>query len=85
MKHIPALAAEFAALAEVEETLGAIAALLGQPQYLHAVFTPEGKVALVTTTNPGIYAKVLGTPEEAVAAAHVAYLKAGVKVHGTAG
>lgn len=85
MATIPALQPTFAALDTVEETLGAIAALLQQEQALHAVITPEGKIALVFASNPGIYVKVLGTPEEAVDKAHAAFLNAGTRVHGFPG
>lgn len=69
------------ALAVVNDILGQIAGMLQQHTALFATVNAHGEIVLKTSRN-GATVKVLGTPEQAVAAANAAFLRAGTRTYG---
>lgn len=73
----------FDALVIVQDTLDTIAGMLQQHTALRAD-VEHGQIILRTSRN-GAKVKVLGTPEQAIAAANAAFLKAGTARFGIGG
>jgi len=73
------------ALVTVNDTLTAIASIMGEPVALRAIAKGRMQIVLVGIDDPRRVLKVLGTPRQACAAAHAAFLRAGVEAHGHPG